>query len=168
MACRSSCSHSPPKVAAGVATADSRRARSRRPCEPPYRLIWSEWISRTSARVRNLGCTTSYSAKRLSRRPCLRLTAASVALSSGLDPSRRRDVVDRDELWKNAAFAALETVVASKGGLGVDVVALLVRTVLIMLPDIAFLRLPTLYYLEDASVKEGGARARSLHRSTFL
>ena len=104
--------------------------------------------------MRNLGCTTSYSAKRLSRRPCLRLTAASVALSSGLDPSRRRDVVDRDELWKNAAFAALETVVASKGGLGVDVVARLVRTVLIMLPDIAFLRLPTLYYLEDASVKE--------------
>jgi len=118
--------------------------------------------------VRNLGSATSYSAKRLSRRPCLRLTAASAALSSGLDPSRRRDVVDRDELWKNAAFAALETVVASKGGLGVDVVALLVRTVLIILPDIVLLRLPTFYYPEDASVKEAlalEAYARLLGRA---
>ena len=51
------CRYSPPNVAWGVATADSRPAASRSPDDPPYRSICCSWISRTSSSERNTGST---------------------------------------------------------------------------------------------------------------
>src|SRR5579864_2127341 len=49
------CRNSPPKIACGVATADSSPLGSRRPVDPPYRSICCSWISRTSSSDRNTG-----------------------------------------------------------------------------------------------------------------
>src|SRR5437764_4928485 len=52
---RSGCSHDPPKLAIGWASADSSKARSRRPVAPPYRAVCPVCSSSTSSTVKNSG-----------------------------------------------------------------------------------------------------------------
>jgi hypothetical protein len=65
-----------PRLSAAIA--DSKSSRSRTPSVPPYRSIWSRWISMTSSRVKNCEFIV-YSASFFNAGPYCRFTFANAA-----------------------------------------------------------------------------------------